>query len=549
MRQQPLSDTPAFRALATHFADIRDAQMRTMFSQQPDRFERFSTETAGLLLDYSKNRVNADTMRLLLQLARERKVEEKRNAMFAGEKINSTEQRAVLHTALRAPRNVSLIVDGQDAIKEVHAVLDHIAAFTERVRSGEWTGHTGKAITDVVNIGIGGSDLGPEMVCRALRSFVHPRMRFHFVSNVDGHDMDAVLSQVNRETTLFIVASKTFTTRETMMNAQTARSWFLQRADEAALPKHFVAVSTNIKAVREFGIDPENMFPFWDWVGGRYSIWSAIGLPVALAIGFEQFSAFLAGAHAMDEHFRSAPLESNMPVILGMLGIWYRNFFHCASLSIAPYHQDLSQFPAYLQQLDMESNGKRVTRDGTPVDVSTCPVVWGDVGTNGQHAYFQLLHQGTDIMPVDFIAALKPSHDLAGHHTVLLANCFAQSEAFMRGKNADEVRADLHAQKIPAEQIEDLIPHRTFPGNRPSNTILMDELTPYTLGALIALYEHKTFVQGAVWDINSFDQWGVELGKVLAKNIEPELTGEPRPEAHDGSTNALIARARAAHAG
>jgi glucose-6-phosphate isomerase len=549
MRQQPLSDTPAYHALAAHFADIGEAQMRAMFAQESGRFERFSVETAGLLLDYSKNRIDADTMRLLLQLARERKVEEKRDAMFAGEKINSTEHRAVLHTALRMPRNASLMVDGQDAIKEVHAVLDHIAGFTERVRSEQWVGHTGKAITDVVNIGIGGSDLGPEMVCRALRPYVHPRMRFHFVSNVDGHDMDAVLSQVNRETTLFIVASKTFTTRETMMNAQTARSWFLQNADATALPKHFVAVSTNTNAVREFGIDPENMFPFWDWVGGRYSIWSAIGLPVALAIGFEEFNAFLGGAHAMDEHFQTAPLESNMPVILGMLGVWYRNFFNCASISIAPYHQDLSQFPAYLQQLEMESNGKRVTRDGTPVDVATCPVVWGDVGTNGQHAYFQLLHQGTDVTPVDFIAALKPSHGLAGHHTVLLANCFAQSEAFMRGKNADEVRADLHAQKMNADEIEELIPHRTFPGNRPSNTILMDELTPYTLGALIALYEHKVFVQGAIWDINSFDQWGVELGKVLAKNIESELAGEPRPEAHDSSTNALIARARAANAG
>jgi glucose-6-phosphate isomerase len=549
MRQQPLSDTPAYHALAAHFADIGEAQMRAMFAQESGRFERFSVETAGLLLDYSKNRIDADTMRLLLQLARERKVEEKRDAMFTGEKINSTEHRAVLHTALRMPRNASLMVDGQDAIKEVHAVLDHIAGFTERVRSGQWVGHTGKAITDVVNIGIGGSDLGPEMVCRALRPYVHPRMRFHFVSNVDGHDMDAVLSQLNRETTLFIVASKTFTTRETMMNAQTARSWFLQNADAAGLPKHFVAVSTNTNAVREFGIDPENMFPFWDWVGGRYSIWSAIGLPVALAIGFEEFNSFLGGAHAMDEHFQTAPLESNMPVILGMLGVWYRNFFNCASISIAPYHQDLSQFPAYLQQLEMESNGKRVTRDGTPVDVATCPVVWGDVGTNGQHAYFQLLHQGTDVTPVDFIAALKPSHDLAGHHTVLLANCFAQSEAFMRGKNADEVRADLHVQKMNADEIEELIPHRTFPGNRPSNTILMDELTPYTLGALIVLYEHKVFVQGAIWDINSFDQWGVELGKVLAKNIESELAGEPRPEAHDSSTNALIARARAANAG
>ena len=549
MHPLPLSATPAYRALAAHFNEVRDLQMRTMFAQESDRFDRFSIEAAGLLLDYSKNRVNVHTMQLLRQLARERKVEERRDAMFAGEKINSTEHRAVLHTVLRMPRDTSLLIDGQDVVKEVHAVLDHIRAFTDRVRSGQWMGHTGRPITDIVNIGIGGSDLGPEMACRALRTFSHPRMRFHFVSNVDGHDMDAVLSEVERETTLFIVASKTFTTRETMMNAQTARSWFLQRGNEAALAKHFVAVSTNTSAVRNFGIDPENMFPFWDWVGGRYSIWSAIGLSLALAIGFEAFSEFLAGGHAMDQHFRSAPLESNMPAILGLLGVWYRNFFGCASLSIAPYHQDLSQFPAYLQQLEMESNGKRVTMDGSPIETATCPIVWGDVGTNGQHAYFQLLHQGTDITPVDFIAVLKPAHDLAGHHAVLLANCFAQSEAFMRGKSAEEVQAEMKAQSIGAAEIAALLPHRTFPGNRPSNTIVMDALTPYTLGALVALYEHKVFVQGIVWGINSFDQWGVELGKVLAKNIETELAGEPRPETHDGSTNALIARARAANVG
>ena len=520
--------------------------MRTLFAEQEDRFDRFSVEAAGLLLDYSKNRLNAHTMQLLMQLARERGVEERRDAMFAGEKINTTEHRAVLHTALRMPRNSSLMVDGQNAIQEVHAVLDHIQAFSERVRSGQWTGHSGKPITDIVNIGIGGSDLGPEMVCRALRPFVHPRLTLHFVSNADGHDLDAVLAKVNPATTLFIVASKTFTTRETMMNAQTAREWFLVRGNKAGLTKHFVAVSTNTEAVRNFGIDPENMFPFWDWVGGRYSIWSAIGLPVALAIGFDGFAEFLGGGHAMDQHFRTAPLERNMPVILGMLGIWYRNFFGSASLSIAPYHQDLSRFAAYLQQLEMESNGKRVTRTGHAVESATCPVIWGDVGTNGQHAYFQLLHQGTDITPVDFIAALKPSHDLPGHHTVLLANCFAQSEAFMRGKTAEEVRAEMRAQKIDEKQIDALLPHRTFPGNRPSNTILMDRLTPSTLGALIALYEHKVFVQGVVWDINSFDQWGVELGKELAKNIEPELTGIAQPDTHDSSTNALIARAKRA---
>jgi glucose-6-phosphate isomerase len=451
-----------------------------------------------------------------------------------------------LHTALRLPRNSTLVVDGQDVVQDVHAVLNRMKTFAEKVRSGAWTGYTGKPITDIVNVGIGGSDLGPEMACRALRAYAHPRLTLHFVANVDGHDMDAVLSKANPETTLFVVASKTFTTRETMLNAQSAREWFLKRGSEADLPKHFVAVSTNAKAVSEFGIDTENMFPFWDWVGGRYSIWSAIGLPIALAIGADGFTEFLAGAHAMDQHFRTAPLEHNMPVLMGMLGIWYRNFFGSASLSIAPYHQDLSQFPAYLQQLEMESNGKRVTTDGKHVDAATCPIVWGDVGTNGQHAYFQLLHLGTDITPVDFIAALKPSHDLAGHQTVLLANCFAQSEAFMRGKTADEVRADLHAQKLGESEIESLLPHRIFPGNRPSNTILMDKLTPETLGALIALYEHKVFVQGVVWGINSFDQWGVELGKVLAKNIEPELTGQVRPEAHDSSTNALIARAKAA---
>lgn len=546
MRQSSLSDTQAFQSLASHYNEAKEWQMRNLFSRQSDRFDRFSIESAGLLLDYSKNRINETTMELLFQLAREREVERKRDAMFAGEKINTTEHRAVLHAALRMPRNSQLVVDGQNVIQEVHGVLDHIKAFTDRVRSGEWTGCTGKPITDIVNIGIGGSDLGPEMTCRALRSFSHSRMTMHFVSNVDGHDLDAVLSKVNAESTLFVIASKTFTTRETMMNARSAREWFLDKRKESDLPRHFVAVSTNTEGVRAFGIDPENMFPFWDWVGGRYSIWSAIGLPLALAIGSDRFAEFLGGAHAMDQHFRTAPLSRNMPVILALLGVWYRNFFDCASLSIAPYHQDLSQFPAYLQQLEMESNGKCVATDGSTLATATCPIVWGDVGTNGQHAYFQLLHLGTDITPVDFIAALKPAHDLPGHHTVLLANCFAQSEAFMRGKNEDEVRADMRAQRLPESEIEALLPHRVFPGNRPSNTILMDTLSPATLGALIALYEHKVFVQGAIWGINSFDQWGVEFGKVLAKYIESELAGTPQPNAHDSSTNSLIARARAA---
>ncbi|HEV2611608.1 MAG TPA: glucose-6-phosphate isomerase [Noviherbaspirillum sp.] len=542
----PLSTLPSFTALQSHYAEAKNWRLRDLFAADSGRFDRFSLEAAGLLLDYSKNRISDLTMDLLAQLAHERNVEARRDAMFAGDKINTTEGRAVLHTALRTPKGNTLTVDGQDVLPEVHAVLEHMRAFTDRVRSGEWLGRSGEAITDIVNIGIGGSDLGPAMACRALRPFVHPRLSMHFVSNVDGHDLDAVLSRVNPDTTLFIIASKTFTTRETMMNAQSARAWFLNGRQEADLPKHFVAVSTNTSAVRDFGIDPENMFPFWDWVGGRYSIWSAIGLPVALAIGFDGFSEFLAGAHAMDQHFRTAPLKRNMPVVMALIGIWYRNFFGYGSLSIAPYHQDLGRFPAYLQQLDMESNGKRVMADGTPVDLATGPLIWGDVGTNGQHAYFQLLHQGTDITPVDFIAALKPAHGLPGHHQVLLANCFAQSEAFMKGKSADEVRAEMKTANATDEQIEALLPHRTFPGNRPSNTILMETLAPSTLGALIALYEHKVFVQGVLWGVNSFDQWGVELGKVLAKNIESELAGETRPETHDASTNALIARARAA---
>jgi glucose-6-phosphate isomerase len=547
MPRAALTATAAFQALQQHCADMKDTPLRDLFSKDPARFSRCSLEAAGLFLDYSKNPLNNGTMKLLTALAREREVEARRDAMFAGEKINVTENRPVLHTALRAPRGSVLKVDGQDVMPQVHAVLDRMEAFVERVRSGTWQGYRGGAITDIVNIGIGGSYLGPKMACRALRAFGHPRLSMHFVSNVDGHDLDAVLARVDPATTLFIVASKTFTTLETMMNAQSARRWFLGHAKEADLPRHFVAVSTNTAAVTGFGIDADNMFPFWDWVGGRYSVWSAIGLPVALAIGFDNFRAFLGGACAMDQHFRSAPLEANMPAILALTGIWQRNFFGSNSISIAPYHQDLSQFPDYLQQLEMESNGKRVTLDGAPVDVKTCPVIWGDTGTNGQHAYFQLLHQGTDPVPVDFIAALRPSHGLPAHHAALLANCFAQSEAFMRGKNADEVRAELKAQHLPDNDIEALLPHKIFPGNRPSNTILMDELTPTTLGALIALYEHKVLVQGAVWGVNSFDQWGVELGKVLAKSIQAELTGEKQPlphDLHDSSTNGLIARAR-----
>jgi glucose-6-phosphate isomerase len=549
MHTTALTDTAAFQALQAHHATAAQWHLRDLFARQPDRFERMHVRAAGLLLDYSKNRLNADTLSLLMSLARERGVEALREAMFSGEKINFTEQRAVLHTALRAPADAcDAQVDGQPVAAEVHAVLQHIREFSERVRGGQWRGYTGREITDIVNIGIGGSFLGPQMVCTALRDYRHARLTAHFVSNVDGHDLDEVLARIDPETTLFIVASKTFTTQETMLNAKSARAWFLQHGKSEDLAKHFVAVSTNAKEVSAFGIDTENMFPFWDWVGGRYSVWSAIGLPIALLIGYDHFAQFLAGAHAMDRHFREAPLESNMPVIQALVGIWNRNFLDSASLTIAPYHQWLRFFPAYLQQLDMESNGKRITRDGTPVSVETCPAIWGDVGTNGQHAYFQLLHQGTDITPIDFIAVLKPSHAIAEHQEALLANCFAQSEAFMRGKDADEVRADLQAQGLPEAELAALIPHKTFDGNRPSNTLLLPELSPHALGAMIALYEHKTFVQGAIWGINSFDQWGVELGKVLAKTILAELKSDTAPDAsrHDASTSALIALAREA---
>jgi glucose-6-phosphate isomerase len=539
----------AWQALQQHAENARAFQLRELFAQYPERFSELSEQAVGIFLDYSKNLVTADTMRLLFALARERGVEARRDAMFAGERINNTEERAVLHAALRAPRqDAGASVDGRPVGADVHAVLDRLGQCAQSIRSGAWTGYTGKAITDVVNIGIGGSYLGPKMACQALRPFAHPRLAMHFVSNVDGHDLDALLARVNPETTLFIVASKTFTTQETMMNAQSARTWFLQHGQEADLARHFIAVSTNAEAVSAFGIDTANMFGFWDWVGGRYSVWSAIGLPLAIALGGDGFHEFLAGAHGMDQHFRQAPLERNLPAILALIGIWNRNFLGMGSISIAPYHQDLASLPGYLQQLEMESNGKRVSADGKPLGFATCPVIWGDTGTNGQHAYFQLLHQGSDVIPVDFIAALRAAHALPGHQEALLANCFAQSEALMRGKTEDEVRAELRAQGVPAERIELLAPHRAFPGNRPSNTLLLDALTPASLGALIALYEHKVFVQGVVWGVNSFDQWGVELGKVLAKTIMNELIAGPKVDAHDASTNGLIARARAATA-
>lgn len=540
-----LTDAPSFLALQYCAKQAPSWSMREFFANEPKRFQKMSLSACGLFLDYSKNLLQSDTLLLLQTLAQERGLPEKRAAMFAGEKINTTEQRAVLHTALRAPKNRKLVVDGQNVTADVHAVLEQMSVFCDRVRSGNWLGFSGLPITDVVNIGIGGSDLGPKMATLALRPYVHERLNFHFVSNVDGHDLDAVLGKLNPATTLFIVASKTFVTMETMLNAQSARTWLLAHTGEAELAKHFVAVSTNAAAIKAFGIDPANMFPFWDWVGGRYSIWSAIGLPLMLAIGPEQFGRFLAGAHAMDLHFCQAEAGQNMPVLLALVGFWNRVFLGQGSLSIAAYHQDLSRFPAYLQQLDMESNGKRVTQGGEPVGTPTCPIIWGDCGTNGQHAYFQLLHQGTDGVPIDFITSLQASHALPGHHDALLANCFAQSEAFMRGKTADEVRHDLKAQGLTGAALDTMVAHKTFPGNRPSNTILLESLNPHSLGALIALYEHKTFVQGVLWDVNSFDQWGVELGKVLAKQIQGELQGEAQAALHDASTNGLIALARA----
>ena len=550
MDQAALHDSPAFNALQSHHAVAATWQMRTLFHEQPDRFTHMSMEAAGLFLDYSKNRISAETLALLCTLARERGVEQQRRRLFAGEKINHTEQRAALHTALRAPAGHTLIVDGQDVGADVHAVLGRMRAFVGQVRSGNWLGAAGKPVKTIVNIGIGGSFLGPKMACQALRAMRHPGLDFHFVSNVDANALNALLPRLDPHTTLFIVASKTFGTAETMLNAHAARAWLVERCGEKAPASHFVAVSTNREAVVRFGIDPANMFGFWDWVGGRYSIWSAVGLALMLAIGADGFMDFLAGAHAMDQHFCTAPLERNMPVLLALIGVWYRNFFHWPTLSVAPYWQDLEYLPGYLQQLDMESNGKRVASDGTPMQVATAPVIWGDVGTNGQHAFFQMLHQGTDLVPVDFITVLQQPAHLAVHHVALLANCFAQSAALMHGKTADEVRTELQAQKMDEAAIAQLVAHKTFPGNRPSNTILLPAMTPHALGASIALYEHKVFVQGVVWGINSFDQWGVELGKALAKGVESALTatgGQADRSGFDSSTTGLIDRARAGH--
>ena len=527
--------SPEFAALSQHARQARQWQLTSLFAQDPQRFQRFSTEAAGLFLDYSKNHLDTGTLSLLMAFARACHLEQRRDAMFKGEPVNTTEKRPALHTLLRAPASERFELQGQVLSDEVQQVLSRMGMLADKVRSGEWKGYSGKTITDVVNIGIGGSDLGPAMVCTALRPFCKPGLRTHFLSNVDGHAIDAMLHKLSAETTLFIVASKSFTTQETLINAHAAREWFLREGKEADLRKHFVAVSTNAEAVAAFGIDTANMFPFWDWVGGRYSVWSAIGLAVAISIGMENFRAFLAGGHAMDAHFRTAPLENNLPVLLGLTGWWYRQFFGNGTQLIAPYHEDLRLFSSHLQQLEMESNGKRVSIDGLPIDTPTAPVIWGSTGTNGQHAYFQMLHQGTDLVPVDFIAVLKPSHDRLSQHRVLLANCFAQAEALMWGQHKDE-RAGHEGQPLTE--------FRVLPGNRPSNVLLMNQLTPETMGSLLALYEHKTFVQGVLWNINSFDQWGVERGKILAARILPELEGKVAAHVHDSSTAGLIARAQ-----
>ena len=529
-------DSAEWNALVAHYDELKDRHLREFFDDDPERGETLTATAGDLFLDYSKHRLTATTIGLLTDVARRAGVEELRDAMLRGDPINVTEHRSVLHVALRAPRDAEVVVDGVNVVAQVHDVLDRMAAFSNRVRSGEWTGYTGKRIDAIVNIGIGGSDLGPRMATTALAAFSQRSMRYRFVSNVDGSDFREATRDLDPETTLFIVASKTFTTLETMTNARSAREWSLAKlGDDAAVARHFVAVSTNAEEVTKFGIDPDNMFGFWDWVGGRYSFDSAIGLSLMLAIGPDRFGEMLGGFHAMDEHFRTAPIESNLPMLMGLIGVWYGNCFGAETLAVLPYSQYLTHLPAYLQQLDMESNGKSVTREGEPVGMQTGPIVWGQAGTNGQHAYYQLIHQGTKLIPADFIGVARAAEPLGDHQDLLVANLLAQPEALAFGKNREEVLAD----GVEAEQVE----ARVFAGNHPSSTILMSELTPHTLGQLIALYEHKVFTQGAIWNINSFDQWGVELGKQLAQRIVPELASDDEL-AHDSSTNALIRRYR-----
>jgi glucose-6-phosphate isomerase len=540
-----LHKLPVWQKLNQHQQNIASLHMRDLFAQDAKRFDKFSLKFADILFDYSKHRITDETLPMLFQLAREAKIEDWRDKMFAGEKINITEDRAVLHTALRNRANTPVLVDGHDVMPDVNAVLAQMREFSDKVRNGSWTGYTGKRITDVVNIGIGGSDLGPVMVCDALKPYSSPDLNVHFVSNIDGAHLMRALNVCNPETTLFIVASKTFTTQETMTNARSARTWFLKSAkDNAHVAKHFVALSTNAKAVQDFGIDTANMFAFWDWVGGRYSLWSAIGLSIALYVGMDNFEDLLTGAFEMDQHFRTAPLEQNMPVIMALIGIWYNNFFHIDTQAILPYDQGLARFPAYLQQADMESNGKFICRDGTRVPYKTGPVVWGEAGTNGQHAFYQLIHQGTQIVPADFLMPVHSQYKVGEngntHHKILLANFLAQTQSLMLGKTKEQARAELEQQGLSGEALEDLLPHKEFEGNRPTSSIMFDKLTPNTLGKLIALYEHKIFVQGIIWDINSYDQWGVEYGKQIAQQILPQLISDEVVTNYDSSTNGLI---------
>ena len=536
---EPLTKRKAWKALQTHYEQLRGLHLRKLFADDPRRGERMTAEAAGIFLDYSKNRVTDETVKLLIQLAEESGLRSQIDAMFRGEKINFTEKRAVLHVALRAPKGTSIVVDGENVVPQVHAVLDKMSDFSNRVRGGQWKGHTGKRIRNVINIGIGGSDLGPVMAYEALKHYSERAMTFRFVSNVDGTDFAEAVRDLDAAETLFIVSSKTFTTLETMTNAHTARDWSLATlgGDEKSVAKHFVAVSTNAAEVAKFGIDTANMFGFWDWVGGRYSMDSAIGLSTMIAIGPENFRAMLDGFHEMDEHFRTAPFEQNLPVLTGLLSIWYNDFFGAQTVAVLPYDQYLKRFPAYLQQLTMESNGKHVTVYGTDVDYATGPIYWGEPGTNGQHSFYQLIHQGTRLIPCDFIAFAQPLNPLGHHHDMLLANVFAQTEALAFGKTPEQVKAEGTPDW--------LVPHRVFEGNRPSNTILAPQLTPEALGKLVALYEHSVFTQGTIWQINSFDQWGVELGKVLAQRIIPEVESQKEPAlAHDSSTNNLIRRYR-----
>lgn len=537
-----LTQSPAWQALQAHHAQLAPLHMRQIFDDDQGRFKRFSLQHEDLIFDYSKNRVTAETVRLLLDLAHQAGLQSWIENLFSGSKVNQTEHRAALHTALRAPAGTRIEVDGTDVMPEVQRVLEKMRTFSEAVRSGAHCGYSGQRITDVVNIGIGGSDLGPLMVCEALKPYARNNLRAHFVSNVDGTHLSETLKKLNPETTLFIVSSKTFTTQETLTNARSARNWLIQALrKEEAVAAHFVAVSTNLDATGAFGIHPDNVFEFWDWVGGRYSLWSAIGLPIAIHLGMNRFEELLQGAHAMDSHFRTTPFERNIPVIMGLLGIWYGNFFGAGSNAVLPYDQYLHRFSAYLQQLEMESNGKRVDRAGQPVDYDTGMVVWGEPGTNGQHAFYQLIHQGSRLIPVDFLLPVHSHNPLEGHHDILIANCLAQAEALMRGKTEEEARAELSAQGLQGEALEALLPHKVFTGNKPSNFILFDRLTPHTLGKLIALYEHKVFVQSVVWNINPFDQWGVELGKQLAGTILGELRGTSSGARHDASTSNLVA--------